>query len=178
MADQPRDPNKSKNDAEKKQPETVLLTSEELRTISRGSDVEPPSATPAQDHRLPQGLRRGSDWPAPDRSGRSESSTRRIMIEIRLAPVGAGRFGGFFVARNAAFRRRRPSRFPMLDRAARPASPPPSASANPSGNARVQRGYGASIPGRCVENTQAFRLVEFHAREDFVPDQDGVRLTH
>ncbi len=37
MADQPRDPSKSKNEAEKKQPETVNLTSEELRAISGGA---------------------------------------------------------------------------------------------------------------------------------------------
>ena len=36
MADQPRDLNKSKTDSEKKQPETVLLSAEELRAIAGG----------------------------------------------------------------------------------------------------------------------------------------------
>jgi hypothetical protein len=37
MAHQPQDQTASKKDAEKKQPETVLLTAEELRSIAGGN---------------------------------------------------------------------------------------------------------------------------------------------
>jgi hypothetical protein len=37
MADQPQAANKSKTDSEKKQPETVILTAEELRAIAGGA---------------------------------------------------------------------------------------------------------------------------------------------
>jgi hypothetical protein len=47
MADQSRDPGKSKKETETKQPETVLLTAEELRTISGGTIVnKPPPVVP------------------------------------------------------------------------------------------------------------------------------------
>jgi hypothetical protein len=45
MADQPLDPSKSKNESEKKQPETVLLTAEELRAIAGGALSSPGSPT-------------------------------------------------------------------------------------------------------------------------------------
>jgi hypothetical protein len=46
MADQPKDQNATKQAAEKKQPETVLLTSEELRAIAGGSAATNPTSTP------------------------------------------------------------------------------------------------------------------------------------
>jgi hypothetical protein len=59
MADQPLDPNRSKNDSEKKQPETVLLTAEELRAIAGGGVSSPgaPSGTsPGSPNPTPKGL--------------------------------------------------------------------------------------------------------------------------
>ncbi len=46
MADQPRDPSKSKKESEIKQPETVLLTAEELRAISGGAGSRPGGPQP------------------------------------------------------------------------------------------------------------------------------------
>ncbi len=46
MADESRDAGKSKTGAEKKQPETVLLTAEELRAIAGGAAGSLTSATP------------------------------------------------------------------------------------------------------------------------------------
>ncbi len=45
MADQPLNPSKPKTDSEKKQPETVLLTAEELRAITGGKVSSPGSPT-------------------------------------------------------------------------------------------------------------------------------------
>ena len=44
MAESSRDTQTNKPDAEKKQPETVLLTAEELRTIAGGMKAGPPPA--------------------------------------------------------------------------------------------------------------------------------------
>jgi hypothetical protein len=47
MADQSPDPSKTKKETEKKQPETILLTAEELRNIAGGSSVnQPPPKVP------------------------------------------------------------------------------------------------------------------------------------
>ena len=46
MADQPRETNKPKSDTEKKQPETVLLTAEELRAIAGGASNSSPTPQP------------------------------------------------------------------------------------------------------------------------------------
>ena len=46
MADSTRDPGKSKTETEKKQPETVLLTAEELRSISGGATSPLPKPEP------------------------------------------------------------------------------------------------------------------------------------
>ena len=48
MADQPQDPTTSKKNSEKQQPETVLLTADELRAIAGGalSSTGSPNPTP------------------------------------------------------------------------------------------------------------------------------------
>jgi hypothetical protein len=46
MANESRDPGKSKNESEKKQPETVLLTADELRAISGGAGVSTGGPSP------------------------------------------------------------------------------------------------------------------------------------
>jgi hypothetical protein len=46
MAEQPRDPKAPKSQADKKIPETVLLTADELRAIAGGTQIPPPSTTP------------------------------------------------------------------------------------------------------------------------------------
>ncbi len=59
MADQPLDPSKSKNDSDKKQPETVLLTAEELRAIAGGgvtSSGPPTGTSPGSPNPTPKGL--------------------------------------------------------------------------------------------------------------------------
>ena len=49
MAESSKDPQKPKTEAEKKQPETVLLTPEELRAVAGGQTV-PPVPPPKQGH--------------------------------------------------------------------------------------------------------------------------------
>ena len=59
MADQPLEPGKSKTDSEKKQPETVLLTAEELRAIAGGvlsSPVSPTKTSPGSPTTTPKAL--------------------------------------------------------------------------------------------------------------------------
>jgi len=48
MTEQSKDSEKPKSDAEKKQPETVLLTPEELRAVAGGSTVAPGPVPPKQ----------------------------------------------------------------------------------------------------------------------------------
>ena len=97
MADQPRDPSKSKKEAEKKQPETVLLDLRGAAHHLRGSDDESPSSTPTQGPHLLQGLSSGSDWS----SHRSIWSvervrTHRIAMETPRAPRGTEATSGVF----------------------------------------------------------------------------------
>ena len=82
MADESRDAGKSKTGAEKKQPETVLLTAEELRAIAGGA-AGSFTSRPHQRHQV-QLLK----TPSPSRDARSDGAIAPVESLPRAGSIG------------------------------------------------------------------------------------------